>query len=392
MFHFFCEEEQKCIPFLSNMSAPTATTTPQTTNTATTPPLGANGELSLELLQEFAALLRNHRGAKVAITYRLRSHSYFVEAGEWQDDIGDVGEFDALFAGKSCLLLAKLQDDLERETWVEFPNPDVEYSKLKIMPKGGITSIKTAKRPREPTQPLEPQNTPSPFTPQDLAAMAARATHQILIEGKAKKALLEVVQGDGLRIPLNWPKALIATNIPLWYQRRLTEDPAALAAEWTDSWEKLCVHYAAHFRTTAHRVAYQAAVHHCVSQMWNPSTPVSKEGWALAFAPCSAALGEVITVSQSQALGSKAVKKLWIAFEENLLDIEEVLRGCEGDEPTAVVPALAGPGPDASSLKIAKLEAELAVARNQARSDGRGTGNSFRSDGDRHRGRGRGKW
>jgi hypothetical protein len=93
MFHFFCEEEQKCIPFLSNMSAPTATTTPQTTNTATTPPLGANGELSLELLQEFAALLRNHRGAKVAITYQLRSHSYFVETGEWQDDIGDLMPF-----------------------------------------------------------------------------------------------------------------------------------------------------------------------------------------------------------------------------------------------------------------------------------------------------------
>jgi hypothetical protein len=45
-----------------------------------------------------------------------------------QEDTGDVGEYDGLFAGKSCLL-AKLQDDLERETWVEFPNSDKNQMK-----------------------------------------------------------------------------------------------------------------------------------------------------------------------------------------------------------------------------------------------------------------------
>jgi hypothetical protein len=357
---------------------------------------------SLTLVEEAALEASTMIGGTISVTWRTRARNRFVVAGEWTEDTGKIHDFDHEFPTKVSLLLPSLQDG-HGETVVPFPNPDCEYKHIRL-----VAGTASKKRLRESTQPIPMIPPPSPpfqahqmipaspsvqATPpnmQDTALLFARASHQVLVEAKTKRAMVEVAGGDGLRIPASIPKILSPMYPPIWLQRRANgEAPSILKAEWSQAWTDLALYHGALFKTDSHRLEFLSNVRAVTATVFEPSAPGSKDDWREVFTYAFKALSEILLVSQGRSVEEKVSRKMKMGFDDNALDVEDAIRSVEtaGSEATAAVATPVSVDQLASlRAQVAQLQASNAQMQAKQQSGGQTQRDSFRGRGGRGRG------
>ena len=210
----------------------------------------------------------------------------------------------------------ELQDDPMADTIVDFPNPDVQYSVIRILPPANHGMPGARKRPRENQS--EPQQQPQQETPPPPRVPLDQQFDNVgdALRGEAKKRLVCV----NLKIPLEiWPR-WAPLYPPLW------EGPNA-----ADNWKAAFAEYITFHRvdiTLQHkREQFFAAKQEFLSWLTRrPAGQLTKDDWFVPFQICSRLFALTVFATQGFAAENKAWQGATKAFEKGFVDYEELFK------------------------------------------------------------------
>ena len=241
------------------------------------------------------------------------------------------------------------------------------------------------------------------MTVQEPLIKVAESAGAMVIDARIGKPTVQILNGDGLKMPTSIPSWLAVCYPPLWLTATPDQNETLRIKKKTEcylAWKALALNRGAIFVITCHREKFEKSSTNASKIVLSPA-PLSKEEWLTEFASIFEAVNEIVVVALGFAAAVAFERRLKERLREhNLIDIEDALLAAEVARTpiTATASTTSTTSVKDTQLiqRMAALEAENAVLREEkrlvqarggghrgfrGRAQGRGTGNRGRGMG-----------